>query len=152
MRLGADPGLDGRTLGTSEVIGFLARHPAAAARVAWQKTHTGTCYQLPGDEPWWSFGGYTSERELWGIPARGLYVDDSVLGAVFVFPDPDCSIHYSAVGGEYDGTPIGEIGERVNEPNPEPVPHDRDLWDDLVGFSQGAVAIGFLVLLLRGRT
>lgn len=138
MRLGET--IEGRPLTSAEVALFLARHPAAAARVAF---HNSRGCSDP-DFLWGVFEpGYQWEREAWGIPERGLYVEDSQLGGTAViFPDAGCDLRYSVMAN-------GPDPDTANAPNPDPVPHDRSIWDDVVTFGQGALVIAGLVYLVK---
>jgi len=135
-------GITARPLTASEVAGFLARHPIVATRVGYHNTTSALYCYGPGEET--ISGLYRWERETLGIPHQGLAVTDNVLGDVLIYPDANCDLRYTATSGVDP--------DIINAPTPAPVPHDRTMWDDVVRFAEGAVAIGALVLLIRGRS
>jgi len=140
------PVITGRELTSGEVAAFLARHPATAARVAYHNT-TSALYCYPVGEGTMIPGAYEWERETLGIPWRGLYVPDSGLeGTVTIFPDATCDLHYSVVGD-----PGGVLAATASRPDPEAVPHDRNVFDDLVDFASVILPLALLAGLIMGR-
>lgn len=139
-----------RLLTRSEQTGFLARHPAVAARVAITKTAMlGGAYDVNYYDyaylPW-----YVTFKFPGIIEPIGIQVDDASYGLVTIQPAPDGEIYFSGWTDHDLHTEIPTEGTGAYQPPPGPGPLDDLKWLLYAGLAVAVVGVAVSARSKRG--